>query len=165
MSAEQVKMVMDVIDATLRDPSKPWDKLFSWVETRTGVNRFRQLLIAVTGLSFLLLFDCGMIATVISNAIGFVYPAYTTIALMETPRKPASYAKSAVQATHKWLAYWPAFVVILIVEQHFGIILRFVPFYLLFKTLFLVWCIAPINNNGVATLYAELTPYLDLYFD
>ncbi|VVC34765.1 TB2/DP1/HVA22-related protein [Cinara cedri] len=161
MSAEKIQMVMEVIDAILRDPSKPWDKLFNWVETRTGVNRFRQLLIMVTGLSFLLLFNCGRVAMVISNAIGFMYPAYTTIALMETPRNP----ESTVETTNKWLAYWPAFTSILIVEQHFGFILRFVPFYLLSRTLFLVWCIAPIKNNGVAILYAKLTPYLDLYFD
>lgn len=165
MEAEKINMVMEVIDGTLRDPSKPWDKPFGWMEDRTGVSRFRQLLIIVFGVAHLLLLSCGMVATVTSNAIGFSFPAYMTVALMETPRTSASYTKAVAEATTKWLAYWPAFAAILIIEQHIGFILKFVPYYLLFKTLFLVWCSAPIKNNAIAILHTNVSPYLEKLYD
>lgn len=165
MNAEKIDMVTEVINGTLRDLSKPWAKPFRWVETWAGVSRYKQLLIVVIGVSFLLLLVWGKTAMVISNVIGFVFPAYMTIALMMSSRKPESHAKSVAMAINKWLAYWPAFAAILIVEQHFGFILRFVPFYLLFKTLFLVWCTTPFKNNGVAILHSKPSPHLEKYYD
>ncbi|VVC29250.1 TB2/DP1/HVA22-related protein [Cinara cedri] len=164
MNAEKVDMVTEVINDTLRDLLKPWNKPFRWVETRAGVSRYKQLLIMVIGVSFLLLFVWVKTAMVISNVIGFAFPAYMTIALMMLPRKPESYAKSSAVAINKWLVYWPAFVAIMIVEQHLGFILRFVPFYLLFKTLFLVWCTAPFKN-GVAIQHTKQSPHLEKYYD
>lgn len=163
MDVGNINIVMEVIESVLRDPSKPWNKPLGWVEGRTGVSRFRQFLIVVFAVSFLLSLGFGTIARVTSNAIGFAFPTYLTIALMETP--PVSYANADGTGTNKWLTYWPAFAAILIVEQHFEFILSFVPFYLLFKTLFFIWCTVPIKNNGVAVLDAYARPYLEKYFD
>lgn len=164
MDIIKVNMVMEVIDRTLRDRSKPWDRPLAWAEVRTGVSRFKLLLFLVLAVSFLFLLGYGTIAALLSNAIGFVFPAYSTIATMQTPRRSPAYTAAVPVATHKWLTYWPAFIGIMVVEHHFGFVLRFVPFYLLFKTLFLIWCSAPIKNNGVALLHKNISPYIETFY-
>lgn len=159
MDVSKVNVVIDVIEHALHDTTKPWHGPFGWVENQTGVGRFRVLLGLVTVLSFYLILGYG--ATISSNAIGFVYPAYATIALiMETPPQQSSAA-----VINKWFTYWMTFTAVLIVEQHCAFILSLIPFYLLMKTVFLLWCFMPLNNNGANIInHKVIRPYLGGYY-
>lgn len=157
MDVSKMNIVINVIENALYDPSKPWTEPLGWVETQTGVNRFRILLVAVLIGSFYLIIGYG--ATLSSNMIGFVYPAYATLTLMDEMRQPLT-TRAAVKdnknITNKWFTYWLTFSVILIAEQHFWFILRVMPFYHLIKTVFLIWCFAPLKRNGTVVVYANI---------
>lgn len=164
MDIIKINMMMETIDRTLRDPSKPWDRPLGWSEERTGLSRFKLLLILVLTMSCLLLLGYGTITALFSNVIGFAFPAYSTVATMLTPRRPPAHTAAVPAAALKWLTYWPAFTAVMVVEHHLGFILRLIPYYLQFKALVLLWCFAPIKNNGVALLHKNIGPYIVKFY-
>jgi len=157
VKASQVKFVTEIIDNMLHDTSKPWTDLFGRVETRTGVPRLKLLIgFLMTTSVILLVFRTS--AMVLSNAIGLIYPSQATLSLMISPPKWQNYAPAAAaaKAQNKKFTYWLTFCALLIVEQVCGFVLLLFPWYLLFRTFFLVWCFTPIRNSGVALIYAKV---------
>ncbi|KAF8777443.1 Receptor expression-enhancing protein 5 like protein [Argiope bruennichi] len=53
----------------------------------------------------------------------------------------------------KWLTYWVTYACFTIVDFFCDFIVSFIPFYWLLKCLFLIWCFAPLANNGSTILY------------
>ncbi|XP_025424133.1 receptor expression-enhancing protein 5-like [Sipha flava] len=137
------------IKNALYDESKPWYKLFNWAEAQTGVNRLNLFFGFAVFIVFYLLIGYGTL--LLSNLIGFLYPAYASIKAVESSGKDDD---------TKWLTYWVVFSFITLIEFPAEIILQWIPFYSLIKTIFFVWCFIPIHNNGSVVVYSKfIRPY------
>lgn len=126
-----------------RTPSaRPWDVVVDLAESCTGVHRPKLLIgLAVAVLACIL--SAGYGSMLLSDVAGFAYPAYATGVLLL--RAPATVASNA-QA--KWLTYWLTFATVVVLERACGPLVRLLPFYCTLKTVFFVWCFAPIEMNG-----------------
>jgi len=135
---------LDKLDKKLHEENKITEYLEK-AEKATGV---RRLYIALGLAGFWALYMIlGHGAELICNSIGFGYPAYKSMIALETQKK---------EDDTKWLTYWVTFAAFSLLEFFSEIILDFVPFYWLFKCLFLIWCFAPISNNGAEFLYTKV---------
>ena len=132
---------LEKLDKKLHEQNKVTEYLEK-IEKATGVKR---LYIALgLGVFWALYMILGHGAELICNTIGFGYPAYASMIALETQRK---------EDDTKWLTYWVTFAAFSLVEFFSEIILDFIPFYWLVKCIFLIWCFAPIPNNGSQFLY------------
>ncbi|CAG8621948.1 10186_t:CDS:2 [Acaulospora morrowiae] len=90
----------------------------------------------------------------LSNIIGWGYPAYASFKAIETPDE-----KDDIQ----WLTYWTVFGFVNLAEFFSDRILYWMPFYYLFKTLFFLWLFLP-PFKGAHTVYHKfLRPTLLAY--
>lgn len=118
---------------------------FAALEANTGVQR---IYIAYGLISVVLLWLAfGFGAQLLANTIGFAYPAYCSIKALESSLKADD---------TQWLTYWVVFAAFSIVEYFADFIAGWVPFYWLSKCLFMVWCMAPMDNNGSAVIYSKV---------
>ncbi|XP_015922024.1 receptor expression-enhancing protein 5 isoform X1 [Parasteatoda tepidariorum] len=133
---------LEILDKKLHEKNCKVNEYFEKAEQATGVKRVYLALglIAIWALYMIL----GHGAELICNAIGFAYPAYVSMHAIESSNK---------EDDTRWLTYWVTFAAFSLLEFFSEIILDFVPFYWLLKCLFLVWCFAPISNNGSQFLY------------
>lgn len=79
----------------------------------------------------------------ISNLIGFLYPAYASFEALET---------ITAKDDQLWLTYWIIFSFFSVIEVFPDSLLSWFPFYFLLKSVFLVWCYAP-QTQGARLLY------------
>ena len=103
-----------------------------------------------------------LLTQLLANTVGFAYPAYCSIKALE----------SSVKADDtQWLTYWVVFAFFSVIVYFAGsqtlllllllilplpdFIAGWVPFYWLSKCLFLVWCMAPMENNGAVIIYSK----------
>lgn len=78
---------------------------------------------------FYLLIGYGTL--LLSNLIGFLYPAYASIKAVESSGKDDD---------TKWLTYWVVFSFITLIEFPAEIILQWIPFYSLIKVIYELLC-------------------------
>lgn len=160
MDIRNMDVVIGVYERTLYDPSQPWDKPLGWIETEFGIRRLNVMYALVIYFAFYLIYGNDAGAGVISNGIGFVYPAYVTIDLLIQTQQRSS----SVTAINKWFTYWMTFAAILIVEQQFIFVLK-LPYYYLIKSLFMIFCFIPMKNNGAAFTHRNIIrPYFGDYY-
>ncbi|XP_022663766.1 receptor expression-enhancing protein 5-like [Varroa jacobsoni] len=142
---EALKMVDDLI-ATL----PPFVQgLLVKAETATKVQKNKLVagVLAVMGLYMIF----GYFAAFICNVVGFVLPAYWSMAAIETSDKTDD---------TKWLTYWVVFAAFSVIDFFADGIFTYFPFYWLVKLIFLAWCFAPISENGSHKIYHRvLRPY------
>uniref|UniRef100_A0A1L8DUI8 Receptor expression-enhancing protein n=3 Tax=Nyssomyia neivai TaxID=330878 RepID=A0A1L8DUI8_9DIPT len=113
-------------------------------------NNSNKVAMGAVGL-FALYLMFGWAAQLLCNVVGIIYPAYISMKALETADK--------VDDT-KWLTYWVIYAVLSTVEFFSGFLTNFIPFYWLLKCIFLVWCMAPIDQNGSVFLYHRfIRPY------
>ncbi|CAH1737561.1 unnamed protein product [Aphis gossypii] len=153
--AANVLSALNDIDAALRAISRPWNGLFSWAEDRTGISRLK-LFFGVVCATCMFLIPGSLYSALVSDLLGFAYPAYATVALMmrTVEKLPAADHRSSVSPDNRWFTYWVLFAVALTVQQMCGGFLRYVPLIFLIKTAFFMWCAAPMEANGAAYVYA-----------
>merc|ERR1712121_320637 len=125
--------------------SGPTSTFFEWAEKKTGLDRFLIAGLSVTFLSFWLCLGYG--AQLVSGVIGFLYPAYESVKALH---------RSGRDIEKRWLTYWVVFSFFHILEFFSDHVVWWLPFYWLAKTLFLVWCMVPITNNGSSVIYQKI---------
>jgi len=122
------------------------------LEQNTNVPK-TYIVYGAVGLVFLLIFF-NFWGQLLSNVIGWLYPAYASFKAIETPD-----TKDDTQ----WLTYWTVFGFVNLVEFFSDLILYWMPFYYLFKTLFFLWLFLP-PFKGAQTVYTKfLKPTLLTY--
>ncbi|GJJ68722.1 receptor expression-enhancing protein 5/6 [Entomortierella parvispora] len=146
---------MDNIQAKARYHLAQLDKE---LEKVPQLNQFQTM----TGVpkSYLALGGGALVATLIffnfagkllSNLLGFVYPAYRSFKALESPGKDDD---------KQWLTYWTVYGFVSILESFTDVLLYWFPFYFFLKTVFLLWLMVP-SFNGAATIYVRiLRPFL-----
>jgi len=88
----------------------------------------------------------------ISNLVGFALPALLSIKAIESPGN---------EDNVQWLTYWVVFGTFTVIESvGLSVALYYLPFYFVFKTIFILWLQLP-GTKGARTLYlAVLKPVL-----
>ena len=133
---EHIKPALDYLDDELSQ--FPFIKD---LEKKTGVPKVYLTSGLVLVASLLLVLNFG--GVLISNLIGFVYPAYASFEALETV--------TAVD-DQLWLTYWIVFSFFSVIEVFSDSLLGWFPFYFLLKSVFLIWCYAP-QTRGASLIY------------
>jgi len=122
----------------------------AFIEGKTGVSR--QYLLT-GGAAFLLLFLAVKFASAFIVALlGFLYPAYSSVKAIESSNK---------EDDTQWLTYWVVYSAFSIAEFFSDLLLSWFPMYLVFKCMFLGWCMAPFSWNGSEFIYNRfISPFV-----
>ncbi|CAG8455546.1 11072_t:CDS:2 [Diversispora eburnea] len=122
------------------------------LEQHTGIPK-TYMAASVVGLVFaLIFFNIG--GQLLSNVIGWVYPAYASFKALET--------SDNIDDT-QWLTYWTVFGFVSLIEFFSDLILYWMPFYYTVKTIFFLWLFLP-SFKGAQTVYTKfLRPALRTY--
>jgi len=120
-----------------------WNEEMNLIEQKTGIKGIYVVigLIVCIFLVYKNIFD-----TVITNLVGTFYPAFMTIKSIE--KKDDSEEKY-------WLTYWAVFGFFILIDMFSPIIVKFIPFYLIFKIIFLIWLFLP-GTNGCKFFYNKV---------
>jgi len=120
--------------------SEVWKEL----ETKTTLPG-PYLVVIVLILALLLVLLIGG-RNLLSNLIGFLFPATCSLQAIKTPNKTANM---------QWISYWMVFMFSKIVERLLGPIFRLIPLFFLIKMFFYVWCYHP-KTKGATVIYEAL---------
>jgi receptor expression-enhancing protein 5/6 len=85
----------------------------------------------------------GLASSLITNILGFLYPAYKSIQAMNT---------DGMGDDKQWLTYWIVFSLFSVIDNNFEFILELIPFFHLIKLLFLFYLFHP-GYNGAEKVY------------
>jgi len=111
-------------------------------EQKTQVPKAWAFIAAVTLVLFSLFINA--LAHPISNLIGWALPAYLSVKAIETPGH---------EDDIQWLTYWVVFATFTFTESiALRAVLYYLPFYFVFKTIFILWLQLP-ATKGARTLY------------
>ena len=130
---------IEKIDEALRNPAV--DPLFTKMEATIKLPRKWVALGVIVMATFGLII--GYASALITNVLGFVYPAYESIKAVES---------SGTDDDTKWLTYWVVYSTIIILENFTDYLLFWIPFYFFLKIGLLVWCMHP-SYNGTSIIY------------
>lgn len=133
------------------DTPKPLQDVFKLVEEKSKVN-IEYIVLGFLVLLALLVF-AGVGAGFISNVVGFVYPAYATLVILEQPKPDHS--------TTAWLTYWVFFAALGFVERIFAVLVSRIPLFYPIKITALLWCMLP-QYKGAEWIQKNLLSQLKL---
>jgi len=122
------------------------------LEQQTGVEKF---FIAIGGfiLTGILLFVLGG-GQLVSNVVGFLYPAYMSFKALNTPQPDDD---------TQWLTYWVVFCFFNLTEQITSIFMSWIPFYFIIKIIFLIWLYYPQTKGATKLYFSGIKPLLSNY--
>ena len=89
----------------------------------------------------------GQTGAIVRALVGFVYPSYQSLQAVMT---------EDMEDDLTWLRYWIVLSVVHLVELVVDPLVDFFPGYLLAKCGFLVWCMAPVQNNGANLIFSQV---------
>merc|ERR1711890_132756 len=92
---------------------------------------------------------------VIRALVGFVYPSYQSLQAVLTEDK---------EDDLNWLRYWVVLSCVHLVELVIDPLVDFFPGYLLAKCVFLIWCMAPVQNNGANLIFTQCLIFHQIIF-
>ncbi len=110
------------------------------IQQKTGIKGIYVVLALI--LSVVLVYY-NIFDSVITNLVGTLYPAFWTIKSIE---------KDDLSEQKNWLTYWAVFGFFILIDMFSPIIVKFIPFYLVMKILFLIWMFMP-GTNGSKLFY------------
>jgi receptor expression-enhancing protein 5/6 len=122
------------------------------IESKTKIN-IEYFAVGIMAIMALCIFS-GFWASHITNIIGFLYPAYCSIAAIESSDK---------EDDTQWLTYWVVFATFCVLENFTDYILYWVPFYFAIKVSFLVWCMIPKYQGAKIVYNAVIKPAFQKY--
>merc|ERR1719379_2941298 len=114
-----------------------------------GVEPAQVALAFIVFLLGFLLFGIG--GNLITQLVGFVYPAYESFKALE----PDNEKRENPRMMRTWLTYWIVYSLFSVVEVFVDYILYWVPLYYLLKLVFLVWLMIP-KLGGAELVYKVL---------
>ncbi|EGV66803.1 ER membrane protein DP1/Yop1 [Yamadazyma tenuis] len=121
-------------------------------EQQSGLPR-SYAVIAAIGVYFVLIFlNVGGIGQLLSNIAGFVVPGYYSLVALDTP---------GTDDDTKLLTYWVVFAFLNVIEFWSKAILYWIPFYWLFKTVFLLYIGIPAFGGAVSVYNSIIKPISD----
>ncbi|XP_011497835.1 PREDICTED: receptor expression-enhancing protein 5-like [Ceratosolen solmsi marchali] len=138
----RIVAIKDTLEKALNDEGKTWTRYLILAERKTGVDRLYIFVALLIFLAIYLIIGIGQ--QLVSNVIGFMYPAYSSMKAIES--------KQANDDT-KWLTYWVVFAVLTIIEYFVDFIIGWFPVYWLFKCLLYTWLMIPTEYNGSLIIY------------
>ena len=80
--------------------------------------------------------------------VGFLYPSYKTVNAVLT---------ESVEDDIMWLKYWSILSWFSLIELILDPFAKHFTGYILLKCIFLVWCMAPIDENGSNLIFSQVT--------
>jgi receptor expression-enhancing protein 5/6 len=104
-----------------------------------------------------LLFGIG--GNLITQLVGFVYPAYESFKALE----PDEEKRENPRMMRTWLTYWIVYSLFSVLEVFVDYILYWVPLYYLLKLVFLVWLMIPKLGGAELVYNAMIKPMLRQY--
>ncbi|CAH8866227.1 unnamed protein product [Trichobilharzia szidati] len=114
-------------------------------EQRSGVSKVNLAYGVIVFLTLYLVIGYG--TDVLTLLVGAVYPAYRSVKAIETHEK---------EDDTKWLTYWVVFASVQLFEACTAMMVYYLPLYPILKCIFLIYCMAPIQNNGSLLIYKKL---------
>lgn len=121
-------------------------------EQQSGLPRSYAVLGAIAVYFVLVFLNVGGIGQLLSNIAGFVVPGYYSLHALRTP---------GTDDDTKLLTYWVVFAFLNVVEFWSKAILYWIPFYWLFKTIFLLYIGIPTLGGAVAVYNSVIAPISD----
>ena len=79
--------------------------------------------------------------------LGFLYPSYKTITAVMTESREDDLL---------WLKYWSVLSLFSLVELLLDPLVHHFTWYLLAKCVFLIWCMAPMEQNGSNLIFSQV---------
>ncbi|GMI39662.1 hypothetical protein TrCOL_g10461 [Triparma columacea] len=90
-------------------------------------------------------------AKLVSDLVGFVYPAYASFKAIDS---------ADPNDDTQWLTYWVVFAVFSIIESAASILVSWIPFYFFIKLTFLIWLYHPSTLGAVVVYTSVIRPYV-----
>ncbi|KAI9100404.1 TB2/DP1, HVA22 family-domain-containing protein [Phlyctochytrium arcticum] len=119
------------------------------VERRSGLPK--TYIFGGFGVFLSVLIFLNVWGSLLTNLLGFMYPAYASFKAIESPNKADD---------TQWLTYWTVFGFLNVAEFFSDALLYWVPFYYSFKTALILYLILP-QFQGAHNLYIKFVrPYL-----
>ena len=117
-----------------------WQEEMDLIQKQTGIKGIYVVLALIFSV---ILVYYNIFDSVITNLVGTLYPAFWTIKSIE---------KNDLSEQKNWLTYWAVFGFFILIDMFSPIIVKFIPFYLVMKILFLIWMFMP-GTNGSKLFY------------
>ena len=117
-----------------------WHEEMDLIQKQTGIKGIYVVLALIFSV---ILVYYNIFDSVITNLVGTLYPAFWTIKSIE---------KNDLSEQKNWLTYWAVFGFFILIDMFSPIIVKFIPFYLVMKILFLIWMFMP-GTNGSKLFY------------
>jgi len=117
-----------------------WNNQMALIKEKTGIRGIYVVIALILSVFFVYL---NVFDTIITNLVGTLYPAFWTIKSIET---------NNLKDQKNWLTYWAVFGFFILVDMFSPIIIKFIPFYFVFKIIFLIWLFMP-GSSGCTIIY------------
>ncbi|KAK6457333.1 TB2/DP1, HVA22 family-domain-containing protein [Scheffersomyces xylosifermentans] len=129
-------------------------KLLHHFEAQTGLPRSYAVLGFVVVYFVLIFLNVGGIGQLLSNIAGFVVPGYYSLVALNT---------ATTSDDTQLLTYWVVFAFLNVIEFWSKAILYWIPFYYLFKTIFLLYIGIPSFGGATLVYDSVIKPFSHQY--
>lgn len=119
-----------------------YQKQIDLITEKTGYN---GKLIALGLLISIVLAFINFFGKYITTIVGVLLPSYWSIKAINS---------EDLDDDKQWLTYWAIFGIFSLIDQFAHFILKIIPFYFIFKQIFLIWCFMP-NTMGALFIYRK----------
>ncbi|CAO3587720.1 unnamed protein product [Absidia cylindrospora] len=141
---------MENFQATFKKTEEKWDRSLSQSSRLCQAEELTKIpkvyLSMILGSVIFILLFLNVSGQFISSFIGWFYPAQATLHAVEYPSH---------ELRQQWFTYWVVLGLLQSIEYFEDTILYWMPFYYLFKTVFILYLMLP-SVTGATTLYMLL---------